>query len=267
MYCSIAKWVAEVVDPARMAETLVRAIRTATAATPGPVVIAVPEDVLTATVTADAVAPQAAIHAAPRADDVMALRGLIAEAARPLVLAGRSLDRPAGREALRGFLERWDVPTIVSFRAQDLFPNAHRLFAGDMGLANPVDQMAVLRCADLLIVLGARLTDTTTQGYTWPDLVRPQMRVVHIHPDPSAIGTHFAADLPSPAIRAAANEISCKRRLPIIVIAAFWPRHSRFPSGPEETERLNLEAASSATWCCDVLCFKLLMGINRIVWW
>jgi glyoxylate carboligase len=106
------------------------------------VVIAVPEDVLTATVRADAVAPQAAIHAAPRADDVMALRGLIAEAARPLVLAGRSLDRPAGREALRGFLERWDVPTVVSFRAQDLFPNAHRLFAGDMGLANPADYPA-----------------------------------------------------------------------------------------------------------------------------
>src|SRR5580700_1281048 len=89
MYGSIAKWVAEVTDPARMAETLLRAIRTATAATPGPVVIAVPEDVLTATVTADAVPPQAAIHAAPRADDVTALRRLIAEAARPLVLAGR----------------------------------------------------------------------------------------------------------------------------------------------------------------------------------
>jgi acetolactate synthase I/II/III large subunit len=195
MYGSIAKWVAEVTDPARMAETLLRAIRTATAGTPGPVVIAVPEDVLTATVTAAPVAPQAASNAAPRGDDVVALRRLIADAARPLVLAGRSLDRPRGRDALRGFLERWDLPTVVSFRAQDLFPNAHRLYAGDMGLANPADQMAVLRRADLLIVLGARLTDITTQGYTWPHLVRPQMRLVHIHPDPSAIGTHFAADL------------------------------------------------------------------------
>jgi acetolactate synthase I/II/III large subunit len=195
MYGSIAKWVAEVTDPARMAETLLRAIRTATAGTPGPVVIAVPEDVLTATVTAAPVAPQAPIRATPCTDDVAALRRLIAEAARPLVLAGRSLDQPGGREALRGFLEQWDLPTVVSFRAQDLFPNAHRLYAGDMGLANPADQMAVLRRADLLIVLGARLTDITTQGYTWPDLVRPQMRLVHIHPDPSAIGIHFAADL------------------------------------------------------------------------
>src|ERR1700722_4629353 len=111
MYGSIAKWVAEVTDPARMAETLLRAIRTATAGTPGPVVIAVPEDVLTATVTAAPVAPQAPIRATPCTDDVAALRRLIAEAARPLVLAGRSLDQPGGREALRGFLEQWDLPT------------------------------------------------------------------------------------------------------------------------------------------------------------
>ena len=74
MYGSIAEWVAEVTDPARMAETLLRAIRTATAGTPGPVVIAVPEDVLTATVTSAPVAPQASIRAAPCADDVAALR-------------------------------------------------------------------------------------------------------------------------------------------------------------------------------------------------
>jgi acetolactate synthase I/II/III large subunit len=195
MYGSIAKWVAEVTDPARMAETLLRAIQTARTGTPGPVVIAVPEDVLIADVASPVVAPQAAIRAAPHADDIATLRDWIASAARPLVLAGRGIDRPGGREALRGFLEQWNLPTVVSFRAQDLFPNAHRLYAGDMGLANPPDQMTVLRRADLLIVLGALITDITSQGYTYPDLVRPQMRLAHIHPDPAAIGTHFAADL------------------------------------------------------------------------
>ncbi len=195
MYGSIAKWVAEVIDPARMAETLLRAIQTATTGTPGPVVIAVPEDVLTAAVTSPPVAPQAAIRAAPHAGDVATLREWIASAARPLVLAGRSLDRPCGREALRTFLEQWNLPVVVSFRSQDLFDNAHRLYAGDMGLANPPDQMTVLHRADLLIVLGALITDITSQGYTWPDLVRPRMRLAHVHPDPLAIGTHFAADL------------------------------------------------------------------------
>jgi acetolactate synthase I/II/III large subunit len=195
MYGSIAKWVAEVTDPARMAETLLRAIQTATTGTPGPVVIAVPEDVLTADVTSLPVAPQAAIRAAPHPEDIATLRRLIASATRPLVLAGRSLDRPGGREALRAFLEQWNLPTVVSFRSQDLYANAHRLYAGDMGLSNPPDQMAVLRRADLLIVLGALITDITSQSYTWPNLVRPQMRLAHVHPDPSAIGTHFAADL------------------------------------------------------------------------
>jgi acetolactate synthase I/II/III large subunit len=195
MYGSIAKWTAEVTDPALMAETLLRAIQAATTGTPGPVVIAMPEDVLTADVASPSVAPQAAIRAAPHPDDIATLRALLASATRPLVLAGRALDRPGGREALRGFLEQWNLPAVVSFRAQDLFPNSHRLYAGDMGLANPPDQMAVLRRVDLLIVLGALITDITSQGYTYPDLVRPQMRLAHIHPDSSAIGTHFAADL------------------------------------------------------------------------
>jgi len=195
MYGSIAKWTAEVTDPARVAETVLRAIQAATTGTPGPVVIAVPEDVLTAPADAPPVKPQAAVRAAPAAADIATLRGFLESAARPLALLGRSLDRPGGREALRAFLERWDLPAVVSFRAQDLFANAHRLYAGDMGLANPAEQMAVLRRADPLLVLGARITDITSQGYTYPDLVRPQMRLVHVHPDPSVIGTHFAADL------------------------------------------------------------------------
>jgi acetolactate synthase I/II/III large subunit len=217
MYGTIAKWVAEVTDPSRMAETLLRAIQTAATGTPGPVVIAVPEDVLTAAATSPAVAPQAAVRAAPRPDDVATLRKFIASAARPLVLAGRSLDRPGGREVLRGFLEGWNLPAVVSFRAQDLFDNSHRLYAGDMGLANPPDQMAVLRRADLLIVLGARITDITSQGYTYPDLVRPQMQLVHIHPDPSAIGTHFAADL----------AIACDPRELMAALGAPEPRQDR----------------------------------------
>lgn len=195
MFGAIAKWCAEVIDPARMAETMLRAIQTVTTGTPGPVVIAVPEDVLTSHVDAAPVGPQALVRAAPMPADVATLRGWLEAATRPLVLCGRSLDRPGGRDALQNFLEQWSLPAVVSFRSQDLFPNAHRLYAGDMGLANPPGQMAVLRRADLLLVLGARLTDITSQGYTYPDLVRPQMRLAHVNPDPSAIGTHFAADL------------------------------------------------------------------------
>ncbi|HLJ58130.1 MAG TPA: thiamine pyrophosphate-binding protein [bacterium] len=195
MFGSIAKWTAEITDPDRTAETMLRAIQTATAGLPGPVVIAVPEDVLTALTDAAPVAPQAPIRAAPGAGDVAILRRWLNGAERPLAVAGSALDRAGGREALRMFSEAWEVPTVVSFRRQDLFANTHRLYAGDMGLANPASQMGVLRGADLLLVLGARLGEITTQRYTFPRSVRPEMKLVHVHPDPAVIGTHFAADL------------------------------------------------------------------------
>jgi acetolactate synthase-1/2/3 large subunit len=195
MFGSIAKWTAEVTDPQRIAETMLRAIQVATTGTPGPVVLSLPEDVLTAETDAAVVKPQAPIRAAPAERDVETLRQWLAAAQKPLVIAGASLSTDGGREALRRFLEGWDLPMVASFRNQDLFPNAHRLYAGDMGLANPASQMAVLREADLVIVLGARLSDITTQGYTFPRLVRPEMKLVHVHPDHTAIGTHFAADL------------------------------------------------------------------------
>jgi acetolactate synthase-1/2/3 large subunit len=195
MFGRIAKWTAEVSDPARMAETLLRALQVATSGVPGPVVIAVPEDVLTAHTDAATVLPQALIRAAPDPADLLMLRERIGAAERPLVIAGSGLDKPGGREALQAFLERWQLPMVASFRCQDLFPNSHPLYAGDMGLANPAEQMAALREADLLVVLGARLSDITTQGYSFPRLVRPQMTLVHIHADPAVIGTHFAADL------------------------------------------------------------------------
>jgi acetolactate synthase-1/2/3 large subunit len=195
MFGRIAKWTAEITDPERAPETILRAIQVATTGVPGPVVIAAPEDILTAALEAEPVRPQAPVRAAPDPRDLAILRGWLASAERPLVLAGSGLDRPGGREALRSLLEAWELPTVVSFRRQDLFPNAHRLYAGDMGLANPASQMAALRESDLLLVLGARLSDITTQGYAFPRMVRPEMRVAHVHADPAVIGTHFAADL------------------------------------------------------------------------
>ena len=192
MFGSIAKWTAQVTDPHRMAETILRAIQVATTGVPGPVVISVPEDILTASCDSQTVSRQAPVHAVASPDDVAKLRQLLGEAKRPLVIAGSELGADAGRESLLAFLESWQLPTVVSFRRQDLFPNNHRLYAGDMGLRNPDEQLAVFRDADLLLVLGARLSDITTQSYTFPSLVRPEMNLVHVHSDPAVIGTHFA---------------------------------------------------------------------------
>lgn len=195
MFGGIAKWVAEVTAPDRIAETMLRALRVATTGTPGPVVIVVPEDVLTALTASRAVAPQPPVRAAPRPDDLDTFRRWMSEAQRPLLIAGSGLESDTGRASLRSFVDRWAVPVLVSFRRHDLFPNAHPLYAGDLGLANPARQLEVFRDTDLLVVVGARLSDITTQGYTFPTLVRPEMRLVHVHADADAIGTHFAADL------------------------------------------------------------------------
>lgn len=195
MFGKIAKWTAEVTDPERMAETLLRAIQVATTGLPGPVVIAVPEDVLTAECEAAIVAPQTRPKAMPDAQSVATLRQLLTSAQRPLVLAGSGIDSAATRAQLLAFLEAWNIPAVVSFRRQDLLPNLHPLYAGDMGLSNPEAQMNVLRDCDLLVSIGARLSDITTQGYTYPQMVRPQMKLAHIHADPAVIGIHFACDV------------------------------------------------------------------------
>jgi acetolactate synthase-1/2/3 large subunit len=195
MFGKVAKWTAEVTDPDRMAETLLRAIQTATAGLPGPVVIAIPEDVLAAECGHRAVLPQTRPTAWPSPPAIARLRSLISSAQRPLVLAGSGINSAEARARLLEFIETWNVPSVVSFRRQDLLPNSHPLYAGDMGLSNPKTQMDVLRDCDLLISLGARLSDITTQGYTFPRLVSPEMKLAHIHEDPGVIGTHFACDV------------------------------------------------------------------------
>ncbi len=198
MYGASAKWTAEATGAEQMAQIMRRAVEIATSGLPGPVVIAAPEDVLTASAAAPApgelrAKPGVAVAPAPRG--VQTLRLWLAEAERPLVLAGSALDRSGGREALKGFLEARCLPTVVSFRRQDLFPNAHALYAGDMGLSNPEAQMAMLRQADLLLVLGARLSDITTQGYAFPGEKRAGMKLVHVHSDPAVLENRFAPDL------------------------------------------------------------------------
>ncbi len=195
MYGSIAKWTAAVTDPNRMAETILRAIQVATTGVPGPVVISVSEDVLKAECDAQTVQRQSPVQSVAKPGDIATLRKWLGEATQPLVIAGSGLETDGGRESLLAFLEAWDLPALVSFRRQDLIPNKHRLYAGDLGLSNPDEQMAVLREADLLLVLGARLSDINTQRHTYPRHVRPEMRMVHVHRDPAVIGIHFAADL------------------------------------------------------------------------
>lgn len=195
MYGGVAKWVAEPRDPALVPETMQRALRIATAGVPGPVVIALPEDLLDERLEAAGPAPPAKSEAAPTEETVTTIAALLGRAERPLAIAGHGIEGEGGRAALLRFAERFHCPVAVSFRRHDLFPNDHPLYAGDLGLANPARQMEAFHEADLVLALGTRLGDITTQNYTFPAPPRPRQKLVHACADPLVPGAHFAADV------------------------------------------------------------------------
>ncbi|PWC30286.1 thiamine pyrophosphate-binding protein [Teichococcus aestuarii] len=192
MFGGIAKWVGEATHPDEVPELIARAWSMATQGVPGPVVLSLPEDVLAAPCAAPALPPTRLGAAGLPADTAAELAGLLRRAERPILLAGHGLDGPGGRAALRAFAEAWQLPVAVSFRRQDLFPNDHPLYAGDLGLRNPHAQRQAFAEADLVLALGTRLTDITTQGYSWP---APGQRLVHVCADPRFLGWLFPAEL------------------------------------------------------------------------
>ena len=195
MYGGIAKWVTEAIDAEQVPELTAKAVRIATSGTPGPVVLVIPEDLQFPEAPMPAGVVQARRPSVPAPQDIADVRASLEKAQRPLIIAGGGMDVPGGREALLAFAERWNVPVAVSFRRQDLFPNAHPLYAGDLGLANPKQQIATFQDSDLILALGTRLGDITTQNYSFPDYPRPRQALVHCHDDSRIIGQHFIADV------------------------------------------------------------------------
>ena len=194
MFGSVAKWVVEATDPSQLSEIAFKAIRMATSGTPGPVVVVIPEDVQ------QQQSPQHQWVARPNAPTTAvtttldALRERLMRAERPLIIAGGAFDQPQGRETLLAFAEAWHIPVAVAFRRHDVFPNRHPLYVGDLGLSNPDSQMSAFHSSDLILALGTRLDDITSQGYTFPQLPQPQQTLVHCYPDDHMVGLHFAPD-------------------------------------------------------------------------
>jgi acetolactate synthase-1/2/3 large subunit len=188
MYGSVAKWVAQVDRVERIPEYLSRAFVTAMSGRPGPVVLALPEDVLSATADVPDLPRAFHVNAAPASADVAAAHGLLAQASRPLVLVGGSRWDPEACDALRAYAERNHLPVACAFRRQDLFDNRHPLYAGDVGIGINPKLAQRIRDADVLLVVGERLGEIVTAGYTLPAPPLPPQALVHVHPGVEELG-------------------------------------------------------------------------------
>ena len=197
VFAPMAKWVAQVDDAHRMPEMVSRAFHTALLGRRGPVVLALPEDVLSRPVAPPPRLARAvrAPQAVPSAAEVQELLTLLAAAQRPLVVLGGSGWTPQAVADMRQFLHATGVPVACSFRRQDLFDNRDPQFVGVLGLgADPALHQAV-RESDLLLLLGARMGEVPSAGYTLIDSPQPQQKLVHAMPSPEELGMVYRPDL------------------------------------------------------------------------
>ncbi|MGY9036213.1 MAG: thiamine pyrophosphate-binding protein [Rhodobacterales bacterium] len=195
MFGPIAKWATQIDDPARVPEYMARAFRMATSGRPGPVVISLPEDMLTEVVSVADARPYTATHAALSGEHLDMLKAELSQAERPLLLLGGSGWSDESAAAITRFAETNNIPVTTSFRRQDIVDNLSPVFAGDFGTSTAPSLYAHQREADLLVVIGARLGEMTTKTYTSIQSPNPDTRLVHIYPDTDEIGRVYSPDL------------------------------------------------------------------------
>ncbi len=188
VFGSMAKWVVEIEDPARIPEVVSRAFHVAMQGRPGPVVIALPEDML---LDRAAVAPPARVEAVetwPGLTQMAELQKMLWAAERPILIAGGGGWSEKAAASLVRFSERFDLPVATSFRRAMLFPGDHPNYAGEIGLGPNPKLKARIENADLVIVAGGRMAEVPSQGYTLFDVPVPKQKLVHIHAAPEEVG-------------------------------------------------------------------------------
>jgi len=195
MFGQMAKWVAQIDRADRIPEYLARAFQVATSGRPGPVVLALPEDMLVSTAEVADTRSFQPVQASPSSAQIAQLRAMLAESRRPLVLLGGNTWNDQACDDLRRFAEANHLPVACAFRFQDLLDNAHPNYVGDVGIGINPKLAARVKDADLLIALGPRLGEMTTSGYSLLASPVPRQRLVHFHPDPEELGSVYQGEL------------------------------------------------------------------------
>ena len=195
MFGQVAKWVAQIDDASRIPEYLNRAFATATSGRPGPVVLALPEDMLTDITDAADANPWQPVTIYPATADIKKVIKILLKSKKPMIIVGGSGWSEATRLGLQEFAEKLAIPVVNSFRCQDYFDNEHPNYVGDLGLGvNPVLSQRI-RDADTLLVIGARLGEMTTSGFQLIDIPNPGQTMIHVHAGAEELGHIYQPDL------------------------------------------------------------------------
>jgi acetolactate synthase I/II/III large subunit len=209
VFGSMTKWTTEIDDPARIPEIVSRAFYTATNGRPGPVVIALPEDMLIERVVVPDAPAFEPVETWPGLTDMAQLQKLLWAAKQPIVLAGGSRWSESACASLQRFAERFALPISTTFRRSHIFNALHACYAGDLGIGPNPKLLARIKSADLVILVGGRLGEIPSQSYSLLDLPGPRQTFVHVHPGAEELGRvwhpHLAINA-SPTAFAAALE-------------------------------------------------------------
>ncbi len=223
----LAKWAVEIDRVERIPEILSRAWTTAISGRPGPVVIALPEDVLAArTDTPPLTGPIALAEPEAPAAALQRLRALLAAAERPVIYYGGCNWTPAGAEALCRFAEAWDIPVVSAFRCQDVVDNHAAVFCGEAGVGMPAQVRRLLGESDLILAINARFDEISTDGYSLLDVPEPRQTLIHVHGAAAEIGKIYRPRL---AIQAGPNAfaVALADLAPVRGPWADWRRSAR----------------------------------------
>jgi acetolactate synthase-1/2/3 large subunit len=195
VFGGMTKWTTEIDDSARVPEIVSRAFYTATSGRPGPVVIALPEDMLTERIAVPDAPAFAPVETRPGQPELTQLEQLLAQAERPILILGGTRWSESACAAIARFAERFALPVATSYRRLPLFDPLHPCYAGDLGLGPNPKLVARVKAADLVVLLGGRLGEMPSQGYTLFDIPGPQTKLVHIHPGAEELGRVYRPHL------------------------------------------------------------------------
>jgi acetolactate synthase-1/2/3 large subunit len=195
MFGQMAKWVAQIDDARRIPEYLARAFATATSGRPGPVVLALPEDMLREKVAAPTARAWQRTVTRPGAEDLALFAERLGKAERPLLVLGGSGWSPDGVAAIQRFAAAWDLPVGCSFRRQDRFDNNDERYVGDVGIGINPKLAARVKDSDCLVLLGGRLGEMPSSGYSLLRIPDPLQPLIHVHAGAEELGHVYQPDL------------------------------------------------------------------------